>query len=235
MLTQMDKMLISGGNGFLGSNLAERAIEDGFEVTVEDDFSTSIRANISDEATIIRERVEDISLQNNFEHIVHLSARQSPVDYISNSVETLMSNSVDTMKLLEMMRGGKSRFFYVSLSEVYGNAEGLPTPETYYGYVSSWGIRSCYDEGNRYSEAVAMAYHRKFSTDTRIQTPFNVNGPRISPDDLYGRVVPRFIQQALSGKDIYTSCIKGKRYDVGKIDLWIRTFVEFVMKERGTR
>ena len=198
----MDKMLISGGNGFLGSNLAERAIEDRFEVTVEDDFSTSIRANISDEATIIRERVEDISLQNNFEYIFHPAARPSTEDYITNPVEILMSNSVGTMNLLDMARCGKCRFFYASSWEVYGNAEVLPTPETYYGYVSSWGIRSCYDAGKRYSEALTMAYHRKFNIDTRIETLFNVYGLRIRSGRLYGRVIPRFISQALRNENI---------------------------------
>ena len=113
-----------------------------------------------------------------------------------------MSNSLGTMKLLELAKRGKSRFVYTSSSEVYGNAATIPTPETYYGYVSSWGIRSCYDEGKRYSEALTMAYHRKFGLDTRIQRPFNVYGPRIRPDGLYGRVVPRFIQQALNGENI---------------------------------
>ena len=202
---------------------------------VLDDFSTSNRVSIPDKATIIRGRVEDISLQNNFEQIVHLAARLRQEDYITNPVETLMSNSVGTMKLLETARRGKSRFFYASSSEVYDYAEVLPTPETYYGYVSSWGIRSSYDEGKRYSEVLTMAYHRKFGTDTRIQRPYNVYGPKIRPDGLYGRVVPRFIQQALSGKDIYASRMSGKRYDIGMMDLWIRKFVEFAMKDRETR
>ena len=198
----MEKMLISGGNGFLGSHLAERAIMEGLKVTVLDDFSTSNRVNIPTEVTIIKERVEDTSIQDNFEYIVHLAARPSPEDYILNPVETLMSNSLGTMKLLELAKRGNSRFVYTSSSEVYGNATMIPTPETYYGYVSSWGIRSCYDEGKRYSEALTMAYHRKFGLDTRIQRPFNVYGPRIRPDGLYGRVVPRFIQQALNGENI---------------------------------
>ena len=198
----MDKMLISGGNGFLGSHLAEKAIKEGLKVTVLDDFSTSNRLNVPAEATIIKARVEDASIQDNFEYIVHLAARPSPEDYINNPVETLMSNSVGTLKLLELAKRGKSRFIYTSSSEVYGNAEILPTPESYYGNVSSCGIRSCYDEGKRYSEALTMAYHRKFGLDTRIQRPFNVYGPRIRPDGLYGRVVPRFIQQALSGDEI---------------------------------
>ena len=198
----MDKMLISGGNGFLGSHLAERAIKEGIEVTVLDDFSTSNRVNVPAEAAIIRGGVEDTIVESNFEYIVHLAARPSPEDYIINPVETLMSNSVGTMKLLELAKRGNSRFVYTSSSEVYGNAAIIPTPETYYGYVSSWGIRSCYDEGKRYSEALTMAYHRKFGLDIRIQRPFNVYGPRIRPDGLYGRVIPRFIQQALNGDEI---------------------------------
>ena len=198
----MDKMLISGGNGFLGSHLAEKAISAGFEVTILDDFSTSSRVNVPAEATNIKGKVEDTNIEDNFEYVVHLAARPSPEDYINNPVETLMSNSLGTLKLLELAKRGKSRFIYTSSSEVYGNAEVLPTPETYYGYVSSWGIRSCYDEGKRYSEALTMAYHRKFGLDTRIQRPFNVYGPRIRPDGLYGRVVPRFIQQALSNENL---------------------------------
>ena len=198
----MDKMLISGGNGFLGSHLAEKAIKEGFEVTVIDDFSTSNHVNVPPETRIIKDKVEDTCIKDDYRYIIHLAARPSPEDYIVNPVETLMSNSVGTMKLLEIARRNKSRFIYTSSSEVYGNAEILPTPETYYGYVSSWGIRSCYDEGKRYSEALTMAYHRKFGLDTRIQRPFNVYGPRIRTDGLYGRVIPRFIQQALNCDEI---------------------------------
>ncbi len=198
----MEKMLIYGGNGFLGSHLSEKAIKEGLKVTILDDFSTSNQVNVPAEATIIQGRVEDASIQDNFEYIIYLAARPSPDGYINNPVETLMSNSVGTLKLLELAGRGKSRYIYTSSSEVYGNAEILPTPESYYGYAISLGIRSCYDEGKRYSEALTMAYHRKFGLDTRIQRPFNVYGPRIRPDGLYGRVVPRFIQQALSGDEI---------------------------------
>lgn len=199
---RMNKMLISGGNGFLGSHIAEKAICEGFEVTVIDDFSTSNRVNVPPDATIIRGKVENVDIENNFEYIIHLAARPSPDDYITNPVETLMSNSLGTMKLLELARRCGSRFLYTSSSEVYGNAEIVPTPETYYGYISSWGVRSCYDEGKRFSEALIMAYHRKFGLDTIIQRPFNVYGPRIRPDGLYGRVNPRFILQALNGDNI---------------------------------
>ena len=198
----MDKMLISGGNGFLGSHLAEKAINEGIDVTVIDDFSTSNRVNIPPDVHIVRGKVENTIIHDNFRYVVHLAARPSPDDYIINPVETLMSNSVGTIKLLDLSKRCKSRFIYASSSEVYGNATIFPTPETYYGYVSSWGVRSCYDEGKRYSEALIMAYHRKYGMDTRIQRPFNVYGPRIRPDGLYGRVIPRFIQQALNNEDI---------------------------------
>ncbi len=198
----MDKMLISGGNGFLGSHPAERAIREGLNVTVLDDFSTSNRVNVPAEVTIIKELAEDASIQDNFEYIVHLAARPSLEVYINYPVETLMSNSVGTMKLLELAMKGKSRFIFTSSSEVYSNAGIMRTAESYYDYVSSCGIRSCYDEGKRYSEALTMEYHRKFGLDTRIQRPFNVYVPRIRPDGLYGKVVPRFIQQALNGENI---------------------------------
>jgi len=198
----MDKILISGGNGFLGSYLVEKAIGNEMEVTVIDDFSTYENLNIPNNVKMIREKVEKVNLNDKFDYVVHLAARPSPEDYISNPVETLMSNSLGTMKLLEVANLFKSRFVYTSSSEVYGNAEMLPTPESYFGNVSSWGIRSCYDEGKRFSEALTMAYHRKFKLDTRIQRPFNVYGPRIRPDGIYGRVIPRFILQGLRGEDI---------------------------------
>ena len=198
----MERMLISGGNGFLGSHLAEKALKESMEVTVVDDFSTSNKVNVPPDVTIIRGKVESTAIDGRFDYIVHLAARPSPDDYIANPVETLMSNSLGTMKLLELANRCGSRFLYTSSSEIYGSAEMIPTPETYYGYVSSWGPRSCYDEGKRFSEALIMAYHRKFGLDTRIQRPFNVYGPRIRPDGLYGRVIPRFIQQTLNGSDI---------------------------------
>ena len=197
-------MLISGGNGFLGSHLVDKALSEGIEVTVVDDFSTYEKLNLPNNVKIIRDKVENavINDEDEYEYIIHLAARPSPEDYITNPVETLMSNSVGTLKLLEFSKLHQSRFFYTSSSEVYGNAEILPTPESYYGNVSSCGIRSCYDEGKRYSEALTMAYHRKFNLDTRIQRPFNVYGPRIRPDGVYGRVIPRFIMQALKNEDI---------------------------------
>ena len=198
----MEKVLITGGNGFLGSHLAEKFLSEGIEVTVIDDLSTSKGINVPKEVKFKKGSVENTRIDEKFNYIVHLAARPSPEDYILNPIETLFSNSIGTLKMLELSLKHGSRFFYTSSSEVYGNAEIIPTPETYFGYVNPNGIRSCYDEGKRYSEALIMAFHRKHNLDTRIQRPFNVYGPRIRPDGQYGRVIPRFLQQAISGEDI---------------------------------
>ncbi|MGC8726233.1 MAG: NAD-dependent epimerase/dehydratase family protein [Thermoplasmata archaeon] len=193
----VNKMLISGGNGFLGSYLAEYAVKNGFEVTVVDDFSTSKERNVPKEVKLIREKIENFETSEAFDYVVHLAARPSPEDYINNPIDTLLSNSLGTLKTLEIARKGNSTYMYTSSSEIYGDADVLPTPETYYGWVNSTGIRSCYDEGKRFSEALIMAYHRQYKLNTRIQRPFNVYGPRIREDGFYGRVIPRFILQAL--------------------------------------
>jgi len=198
----VNKILISGGNGFLGSYLAENAIKKGFDVTVVDDFSTSKERNVPKEVNLIREKIENFETSETFDYVVHLAARPSPEDYINNPIDTLLSNSLGTLKTLEIARKGNSTYMYTSSSEIYGDADLLPTPETYYGWVNTTGIRSCYDEGKRFSEALIMAYHRQYKLDTRIQRPFNVYGPRIREDGLYGRVIPRFILQSLKNEPL---------------------------------
>lgn len=198
----MEKMLITGGNGFLGSHLAEKSLEEGIEVSILDDLSTSNGINVPKDVRFIKGSVESTNIDEKFDYIVHMAARPSPEDYITNPVETLLSNSIGTLKMLELSQRYDARLFYTSSSEIYGDAQIIPTPETYFGYVNPNGIRSCYDEGKRYSEALIMAFHRKYKIDTRIERPFNVYGPRIRPDGQYGRVIPRFLQQAISGVDI---------------------------------
>ncbi|MDS0256833.1 NAD-dependent epimerase/dehydratase family protein [Thermoplasmatales archaeon AK] len=198
----MEEILVTGGNGFLGSHLVEKALQEGYNVTVIDDFSTMHNMNIPDGVRIIKRRIEDTQLDERFDYIVHMAARPSPEDYTLNPVETLLSNSIGTYNTLLLSKKYDSRFIYTSSSEVYGNSSVIPTPETYYGYVNPNGVRSCYDEGKRYSEALIMAFHRKYGLDVRIQRPFNVYGPRIRADGQYGRVIPRFISQALHQQEI---------------------------------
>ena len=196
------KLLISGGNGFLGSHIVKKALEGGFEVTVVDDLSTMKTKNLSEKVTLIRKKVEDFKSDEKFDHVLHFAARPSPEDYIIHPVDTILSNSIGTLNMLKIAKNSGAIFLYTSSSEVYGNASILPTPETYFGYVNPNGIRSCYDEGKRYSEALIMSYYREYKIDVRIERPFNVYGPGIRPDGLYGRVIPRFILNALKGEDL---------------------------------
>lgn len=196
------RLLISGGNGFLGSHVVRDALLQGFEVTVIDDMSTMQTNNLSKDVTLIKRKIEEFKSDEKFDFVLHFAARPSPEDYIKHPVETILSNSVGTMNMLNIAKESDAVFLYTSSSEVYGNASVLPTPETYFGYVNPNGIRSCYDEGKRYSEALIMAYHREYNINVRIERPFNVYGPGIRPDGLYGRVIPRFILSALRGDDI---------------------------------
>ena len=195
-------MIVSGGNGFLGSRLVTRALTDGMEVTVVDDMSTSKEINVPGSVKFIKERIEDFRTDEKFDFIVHLAARPSPEDYVEHPIDTILSNSAGTRNMLDIALNSKRVFMYTSSSEVYGEASVIPTPENYYGYVNPNGIRSCYDEGKRFSEALTMGYHREHRLDTRIQRPFNVYGPGIREDGEYGRVIPRFIVRALKDEDI---------------------------------
>jgi len=202
MVLMNQKLLISGGNGFLGSHIVEKFISEKFDVTVVDDLSTSKNINIPKNAKFIKNKIENYETTEKFDFVIHLAARPSPEDYINHPVDTLLSNSIGTLKMLEIARRGDSIFMYTSSSEIYGEASIIPTPEDYYGYVNPNGIRSCYDEGKRFSEALIMAYYRKYGLDVRIQRPFNVYGPRIREDGQYGRVIPRFIVQALKNEPL---------------------------------
>ena len=198
----MYNALISGGNGFLGSHLVEKFISEKFEVTVVDDLSTSKGRNIPESVRFIKSKIENYVASEKYDYVIHLAARPSPEDYIKHPVDTIISNSIGTLNMLEIARRSDSVFMYTSSSEIYGEAGVIPTPESYYGYVNPNGIRSCYDEGKRFSEALTMAYYREYGLDVRIQRPFNVYGPRIREDGQYGRVIPRFIIQALKNEPL---------------------------------
>jgi len=198
----MHNVLISGGNGFLGSYLVEKFAAEKFEVTVVDDLSTSKGRNIPESVRFIEKKIENYVTDEKYDYVIHLAARPSPEDYVNHPVDTLLSNSIGTLNMLEIARKSDSVFMYTSSSEIYGEAGVIPTPESYYGYVNPNGIRSCYDEGKRFSEALVMAYLREYGLDVRIQRPFNVYGPRIREDGQYGRVIPRFIIQALKNEPL---------------------------------
>jgi UDP-glucuronate decarboxylase len=193
------KYLIFGGAGFLGSHLVESLEGD---ITVVDDLSTVKYLELPPNVKLIKDRVETFKTNEKFDFVIHLAARPSPEDYMQHPVETALSNSLGTYNALEIARKSDAIFLYTSSSEVYGHAEIIPTPEDYWGKVNPIGVRSCYDESKRFSEALIMSYFREYGLDVRIQRPFNVYGPRLREDGSYGRVVSRFIYQALKGEDI---------------------------------
>ncbi|PSN88397.1 NAD-dependent dehydratase, partial [Candidatus Marsarchaeota G1 archaeon OSP_B] len=198
----VERLLVTGGNGFLGSYLVEKALNQGFEVVVVDDLSTSSCINVPKDAKFVRCKVEEFSDDTRYDFVAHFAARPSPEDYMKHPVETMLSNSLGTLRTLEIAKRSNAVYLYASSSEVYGDASVIPTPEDYFGYVNPVGVRSCYDEGKRFSEALCMAYHRQFGLDVRIERPFNVYGPRMRADGVYGRVIPRFLSQALAGKEL---------------------------------
>jgi len=196
------EVLISGGAGFLGSWLSETLASLGLEVVCVDDLSTGLIDNVSRLADgnrfkFVREKIENYRPEGAFKYIIHLASRPSPDDYVAHPIETLMTSAQGTLNTLEAARKNDAVYFLASTSEIYGDAKVIPTPEQYWGFVNPVGIRSCYDEGKRFAEALTMAYRRQYALDCRIMRIFNVYGPRMRSDGSYGRVIPIFITQAL--------------------------------------
>jgi len=208
----MKKFLIAGGAGFIGSHLSEKLLNRGDSVICVDNYITGSKENISHlldnpNFTLVEQDIIDSvpEIQEELEGIFHLASPASPNQksersYIAYSIETLRVNSQGTFNLLNLAKDKNAKFVYASTSEVYGNPSVSPQPETYWGNVNPNGIRSVYDEGKRFGEAMIMAYVRKFGLDARIMRIFNTYGDRMQPDD--GRVVSNFIIQALQGENI---------------------------------
>jgi dTDP-glucose 4,6-dehydratase len=200
------RVLIAGGAGFLGSHLTDRFLADGCDVVVLDNFVTGARANIAHLLANPRFRlieqdvIDPVTVPEPLDGVLHLASPASPVDFLRLPVETLLVGSIGTLRLLDLARDHGARFLLASTSEVYGDPEVHPQPETYWGHVNPIGPRSVYDESKRFAEALTMAYQRTRGLDTRIARIFNTYGPRMRFDD--GRVVSNFIRQALDGEPL---------------------------------
>ncbi|MCP8307295.1 MAG: SDR family oxidoreductase [archaeon] len=200
-------ILITGGAGFIGSWLCDVLFRLRANVTCIDNLSTGKHENIDHLLgkkgfKFFQEDVVDFKTNEKYDFILHLASRASPEEYQKHPIETLLANSFGTYHMLEMARKSGSIILYTSTSEVYGDAKVIPTPENYWGNVNPVGLRSPYDEGKRFGEALMMAYFREYGLDTRIVRIFNTYGPRLRADGHYARAISRFILQALSGKDI---------------------------------
>jgi len=194
-------VLLTGGAGFVGSWLCDILIHLNARVTCLDNLSSGRISNIdhiqSERFTFVNQDVCRFETEERYDYILHLASIASPEDYEKRPDEALLSNSLGSYRVSEAARKDGSTILFASSSEVYGDAEVVPTPESYWGNVNSMGVRSCYDEAKRFGESLFMAYHRRYGVDVRIARIFNTFGPRMRADGAYARVIPRFITQAL--------------------------------------
>lgn len=201
----MKTILVTGGCGFIGSNLCKRLLTDN-RVICLDNLYTGKKSNIIDFIEnnnfkfINHDIINPILINENIDEIYHLACPASPEKYQLNSIYTLKINFIGTMNVLELAKEKKAKILYTSTSEIYGEPKISPQKEEYRGNVNTIGIRSCYDEGKRIGETLMMDYHTKFNIDIRIVRIFNTYGPNMDKHD--GRVVTNFIYQMLLNKDI---------------------------------
>ena len=200
----MEKVLVTGGAGFVGSFLCDRLINEGHEVIAIDNFFTGKKPNLlqlqdNPNFELIRhDIVQPILVEVDW--IFNLACPASPVHYQYNPVKTVKTSVMGTLNMLGLAKRVKARILQASTSEVYGDPQVHPQPESYAGHVNPIGLRSCYDEGKRVAETLMMDYHRQSQIDVKIVRIFNTYGPRMNPDD--GRVVSNFIVAALRGEPI---------------------------------
>jgi len=214
----MQTVLVAGGAGFIGLHLCKKLLNDYYKVICIDNFLTSDRNNLKDllknpDFTLIEyditQPIQNSTLRlgsgQNLDYIFHLASpaspnQKSPRSYINHPIETLLVNSLGSYNLLERARQFNSKFLYASSSEVYGDPAVSPQKEEYFGNVNPNGVRSVYDEGKRFGEAMTMGYVRKYNLNARVIRIFNTYGPIMQADD--GRVVSNFINQAIKNNPI---------------------------------
>jgi dTDP-glucose 4,6-dehydratase len=200
------RILITGGAGFLGSHLCDRFIKEGFHVIAMDNLITGDLRNIehlfkhADFEFYHHDVSSYVHVPGELHYILHFASPASPIDYLKIPIQTLKVGSLGTHNLLGLARAKKARILVASTSEIYGDPLVHPQVEEYYGNVNPIGPRGVYDEAKRFQEAITMAYHTYHNVSTRIVRIFNTYGPRMRLND--GRVLPAFIGQALRGEDL---------------------------------
>jgi UDP-glucuronate decarboxylase len=198
------RILVTGGAGFLGSHLCDRLLADGHEVVCLDNLFTGSKANIAHLAgnsafEFVRHDVID-PFKFEVDQIYNLACPASPPHYQFNPIKTTKTSVMGAINCLGLAKRVRARVFQASTSEVYGDPEVHPQPESYWGHVNPIGRRSCYDEGKRCAETLFFDYHRENKVDIRVVRIFNTYGPRMHPND--GRVVSNFIVQAIKGENL---------------------------------
>ena len=202
----MSTAVVTGGAGFLGSHLCDTLVAKGYRVICVDNLDTGSLQNIehiseSDQfAFVNHDMVERIEIEEPVDFVYHLASPASPIDYMRLPLHTLKVGSYGTHNALGLAKFKRARFLVSSTSEVYGDPQVHPQPESYWGNVNPIGPRGVYDEAKRYAEALTMAYHRQQGVDTAIARIFNTYGPRMRAND--GRASVTFLRQALDGKPL---------------------------------
>ena len=201
----MASAVVTGGAGFLGSHLCEHLLDEGLRVICVDNLESSSLENIDhlrdDAFTFLNHDViEPIELDEPVDFVFHLAALASPIDYMRQPLHSLKTGSYGTHHALGLAKWKRARFLLASTSEIYGDPQVHPQPETYWGHVNPIGPRGVYDEAKRYAEALTMAYHRQQGVNTSIVRIFNTYGPRMRAHD--GRAIPTFMRQALQNKPL---------------------------------
>jgi dTDP-glucose 4,6-dehydratase len=197
---------VTGGAGFLGSHLCERLLHEGYDVVCLDNFLTGTPVNVAhlveaDGFRLVRCDVTDyVHVPGPVDLVLHFASPASPIDYLQVPIETLKVGSIGTLHALGLAKEKSARFVLASTSEVYGDPQVHPQPESYWGHVNPVGPRGVYDEAKRFGEAITMAYRTTHGVDTGIVRIFNTHGPRMRPND--GRAIPAFATQALCGLPI---------------------------------
>lgn len=205
-MANKERVLITGGAGFLGSHLVDRFLKEGYKVIAMDNLITGDLRNIEhlfknpDFEYYEHDVSSYVHIPGDLRYILHFASPASPIDYLKIPIQTLKVGSLGTHNLLGLARAKKARILVASTSEVYGDPLVHPQNEDYYGNVNPIGPRGVYDEAKRFQEAMTMAYHTYHGVDTRIVRIFNTYGPRMRLND--GRVLPAFIGQALRGEDL---------------------------------
>jgi dTDP-glucose 4,6-dehydratase len=202
----MSRILVTGAAGFLGSHLTDRLLADGHEVIGMDNRVSGQTENLDDAFESERfsfydhDVTEFIHVSGELDAVLHLASLASPVFYRDHPIKTLKVGALGTHKTLGLAKEKDAIYLFTSTSEVYGDPEVNPQPEEYRGNVDPYGPRSCYDESKRYGESLVRGYRDQHELDVRVARIFNTYGPRMRLDD--GRVIPNFVKQAVTGKDL---------------------------------